>query len=50
MLLSNILMLKPEIDEVAQSISEQIEVVKKYRQALITEAVTGKIDVRGVML
>lgn len=29
------------------TIQEQIEKLRTYRQALITAAVTGKIDVRG---
>jgi len=31
-------------------INEQIEKLKEYRQALIYEAVTGKIDVRNMKL
>lgn len=34
------------INRVINSISEQIEKLKEYRQSLIYEAVTGKIDVR----
>lgn len=36
-----------EIDELREKINEGIELLKKYRTALITEAVTGQIDVRG---
>lgn len=35
-----------EINSVNGSIKEQIEKLKEYRQSLISEAVTGKIDVR----
>jgi len=34
------------MDEVSLQISIQIESLKEYRQSLISEAVTGKIDVR----
>lgn len=36
-----------EIDEMTAKIQEGIERLKEYRSALITEAVTGQIDVRG---
>lgn len=36
-----------EIDETKAKIQEGIERLKEYRTALITEAVTGQIDVRG---
>ncbi|EDL65724.1 restriction endonuclease subunit S [Bacillus sp. SG-1] len=35
-----------EIDSVKKEISDQIELLKEYRQSLIYEAVTGKIDLR----
>ena len=35
------------MDSIAQAIRVQIEKVREYRQALISAAVTGKIDVRG---
>jgi type I restriction enzyme S subunit len=35
-----------EIDELISNIRVQIEKLKEYRQSLISEAVTGKIDVR----
>jgi len=35
-----------EIDQFIINIAEQIEQIKDYRQALISEAVTGKIDLR----
>ena len=35
-----------QIDNIAQAIRAQIEKVREYRQALISAAVTGKIDVR----
>ena len=35
------------MDSIAQAIRAQIEKVREYRQALISAAVTGKIDVRG---
>jgi type I restriction enzyme, S subunit len=38
------------IDSLVATIQEQIEKLHIYRQALITAAVTGKIDVRGVEL
>jgi type I restriction enzyme, S subunit len=34
-------------DSLVTMIEEQIEKLRTYRQALITAAVTGKIDVRG---
>jgi len=36
------------IDALIAKSSEMIEVLREYRSALITDAVTGKIDVRGV--
>lgn len=36
------------IDEIVQAIQTQIDHLREYRQALISAAVTGKIDVRGV--
>ena len=36
-----------EIDELIQKIQSQIEKLKEYRQSLISNVVTGKIDVRG---
>ncbi|WP_233005394.1 restriction endonuclease subunit S [Exiguobacterium aurantiacum] len=39
-----------EIDKIGQLVKEQIEKLKEYRQALIYEAVTGKIDVRDMEL
>ncbi|WP_066061417.1 restriction endonuclease subunit S [Neobacillus soli] len=36
-----------EIDETVLKINEQIEILKKYRQSIIYEAITGKIDVRN---
>jgi len=37
-----------EIDSLLQGIKDQIDKIKEYRQSLIFEAVTGKIDVRDV--
>lgn len=39
---------KARTDILTQAINAQIERLRQYRQALISEAVTGKIDVRGV--
>ena len=36
-----------QLDGIALSIRAQIEKVREYRQALISAAVTGKVDVRG---
>jgi len=36
-----------EIDSLISGIQDSIEQLKEYRQSLISEAVTGKIDVRG---
>jgi type I restriction enzyme S subunit len=36
-----------QIDSLVATIQEQIEKLRSYRQALITAAVTGKIDVQG---
>ena len=36
-----------QMDGIAAAIRTQIERVREYRQALISAAVTGKIDVRG---
>ena len=38
-----------EIDDLISGIQESIDQLKFYRQSLISEAVTGKIDVRGVI-
>ena len=38
-----------EIDDLISGIQESIHQLKSYRQSLISEAVTGKIDVRGVI-
>ncbi|GAB6646283.1 hypothetical protein bcgnr5415_11370 [Bacillus cereus] len=35
------------VDEIILEINKQIELLEKYRQSLIYEAVTGKIDVRN---
>jgi type I restriction enzyme S subunit len=35
------------IDSTTETIKKQINKLREYRQALITAAVTGKIDVRG---
>lgn len=37
-----------EIDSTIDKFKVQIDKLKEYRQALITEVVTGKIDVRGI--
>lgn len=37
-----------EIDSTIEKFKAQIDKIKEYRQALITEVVTGKIDVRGI--
>lgn len=37
-----------EIDSTIKKFKAQIDKIKEYRQALITEVVTGKIDVRGI--
>ncbi len=39
-----------EIDRAVAKYKEQIDKLKEYRQALITEVVTGKIDVRDVVI
>ncbi|MEK4137197.1 restriction endonuclease subunit S [Kurthia sp. FSL E2-0154] len=39
-----------EMDNVIKSVEKQIEKLKEYRQSLIYEAVTGKIDVRDMEL
>ncbi|MFR9542777.1 MAG: restriction endonuclease subunit S [Rikenellaceae bacterium] len=39
-----------EIDSAVAKYKEQIAKLKEYRQALITEVVTGKIDVRDVVI
>lgn len=36
-----------QIDELITAEQRKIELLKEYRQSLISEAVTGKIDVRG---
>ena len=36
-----------QIDELIASEGRKIELLKEYRQSLISEAVTGKIDVRN---
>ena len=36
-----------EIDSLIAKANEVIETLREYRSALITDAVTGKIDVRG---
>jgi type I restriction enzyme S subunit len=38
-----------EIDDLISGVRESIVQLKSYRQSLISEAVTGKIDVRGVI-
>lgn len=38
-----------EVDDLISGIQESIAQLKSYRQSLISEAVTGKIDVRGVI-
>ena len=37
-----------KIDSTINKCKVQIDKLKEYRQALITEVVTGKIDVRGI--
>ncbi|MFB7035555.1 restriction endonuclease subunit S [Bacillus altitudinis] len=49
-ILLNIKFKEKEILEVINKLKEQIEKLKEYRQALIYEAVTGKIDVRDMEL
>lgn len=39
-----------EIDSTINKFKVQIDKLKEYRQALITEVVTGKIDVRGIKI
>ena len=39
-----------EIDSTIDKFKVQIDKLKEYRQALITEVVTGKIDVRGIKI
>jgi type I restriction enzyme S subunit len=39
--------LQTEIDSVLDRIEQQIALLKEYRTALISAAVSGKIDVRG---
>jgi type I restriction enzyme S subunit len=39
-----------EIDKQKAKVKEAIELLKEYRTALITNAVTGKIDVRQVLI
>ena len=36
-----------QIDELIDAEQRKIELLKEYRQSLISEAVTGKIDVRN---
>ena len=36
-----------QIDELISTEQRKIELLKEYRQSLISEAVTGKIDVRN---
>ena len=36
-----------QIDELISAEQRKIELLKEYRQSLISEAVTGKIDVRS---
>ena len=36
-----------QIDELIAAEQRKIELLKEYRQSLISEAVTGKIDVRN---
>ena len=36
-----------QIDELIATEQQKIELLKEYRQSLISEAVTGKIDVRN---
>ncbi|NUO10407.1 MAG: restriction endonuclease subunit S [Candidatus Brocadia sp.] len=38
-----------KIDKLIEKIERQIELLKEYRQSLITSAVTGKIDVRDTL-
>lgn len=49
-ILLNIKSKEKEILEVINKLKEQIEKLKEYRQSLIYEAVTGKIDVRDMEL
>ncbi|MCM3230897.1 restriction endonuclease subunit S [Bacillus altitudinis] len=49
-ILLNIKFKEKEILEVINKLKEQIEKLKEYRQSLIYEAVTGKIDVRDMEL
>ena len=39
-----------QIDKLANKTSEAIDTLNEYRTALITAAVTGKIDVRNVSI
>jgi type I restriction enzyme, S subunit len=39
-----------KLEQLAEKVKQQIEALKEYRQALIYEAVTGKIDVRDMEL
>jgi restriction endonuclease S subunit len=41
---------KRKIDRMISTASQVVQKLKEYRTALITAAVTGKIDVRGVQL
>ena len=36
-----------KLDQLVTKLADQIELIEEYRQTLITNAVTGKIDVRG---
>ena len=37
-----------KIDSTIQKETQRIELLKEYRQSLISEVVTGKVDVRGL--
>lgn len=37
-----------KIDEAIAIVQQQIELLEEYRTTLISDAVTGKIDVRGI--
>ena len=37
-----------KIDSLIEKLETQITKIQEYRQALMTDAVTGKIDVRGM--
>ena len=49
--ISNYIQVKSaEIDDLISKSQQEIELLKEYKTALISEVVTGKVDVRDVIL